>query len=99
MKTLPTSTHRHGVYYSLVRREGSIAMYSLRYTPCGPIVGFDVGRVAVIPSRTFKGQIIETYEQFPLSEQFGTSWWSWTSRAKADQCFTDLLKQGAAHGN
>jgi len=39
MKTLPTSTHRHGAYYSLVRREGSIAMYSLRYTPCGANCG------------------------------------------------------------
>jgi len=96
MKTLPTSTHRHGVHYELCRREGDVAMYSLRYTPCGPIQGYDCGRVAVIPSRTFKGQIIETYEQFPLSEQFGSTWWSWTSREAADQCFDTLSLRMAA---
>jgi hypothetical protein len=97
-KPLPTTVHRHSVFHELVRREGAVAMYSLRYVASGPIVGFDVGRVRTVPDGLIHGKYAPSYEAFPASEAFGTSWWSWTSREAADKCFAKLLKRGDEHG-
>jgi hypothetical protein len=42
IKPLPPSLHRKGIYYSLVKRTGEVAIYSLCYSQGVRIIGFDV---------------------------------------------------------
>jgi hypothetical protein len=75
MKPLPRKLHRHGVFYEQVRRTEKVAMYSLRYTPVGPIIGFDVFRVLTRGERVVNGKTLPMGERFPPDSAFGVSAW------------------------
>jgi hypothetical protein len=94
MRPLPEFKQKHGCFYRLIKRSGSIAMYSLCYLIGGPIIGLDVGRVRQVPEHAYRGEIIPAYEQFPIDSDYGSSWWSYTTRESAEIKFNELQTKG-----
>ena len=77
-----------GCIYTLVKRQGHYAIYSLQYTPKGRIIGYDLITVKARPKRAkIAGVLKDTgilMEAFPASEEWGRSAWSFTTLEKAE---------------
>ena len=95
MRTLPLRIKRRGVFYALVKRSESAALYSLSYSDGGRNIGFDVFRLRKVGVSSFRGKIIAPYEQFPPDEAFGSTAWSFTTEKAALKKFMELT--GGAH--
>lgn len=98
IKTLPLTFKKKGVHYSQLKREGDIAILSLRYTEKGPVIGFDVIKVReYTPFRDLPEnghtvlEKIETVECLQSSEQYGSKAWSFNTLSSAEAKLQELL--------
>lgn len=97
IKKLPQTKSKNGCYYELVKRTKHVALYSQQYIINNrihaKIVGYEVFRISVIPSCEYRGQIIPTYEQFALNEDFGKTAWAWPTLVAANKNFEELVSK------
>lgn len=91
MTPLPETKSKNGCYYRLVHRTEKAALYSLRYSPEGPIVGYEVFIVRFVgESRLPNGAPMAAHEKFPSNEDFGKTAWAYTTVKTAMEKFSAL---------
>lgn len=92
MKLLPITLTRRGVYYSQVKRSKTAALYSLRYEPAGPIIGYDAFKVQCIGESVFRGKTMPPYEKFPADSDYGSSAFSYSTIEAAEKKYTEIQR-------
>ena len=90
MLELPKTLTKNKLFYEQVKRTDKIAMYSLRQSPGGNIVGYETFLIKVDEEREVFGKVYPEREHFPGNEEFGEIAWSWISREKADADYSGL---------
>jgi len=109
IKPLVKKFNSRGSIYEQVRREGDLAIYSLRYTSSSPIIGFDVVRVCQTtlevyngifrdPLRRIQGNPDDVVESYPSSSQWGYKAWSYTTLPYAEKKFMELKESEQKEG-
>jgi hypothetical protein len=83
-KPLPKELRRDGFTYTLIAREGDVAIYE----PCSigspdPSVCYEVIRIRRRESFQIDGKLIEAAEIYPRSEAWGNNGWTVLSRDAA----------------
>jgi hypothetical protein len=92
MKPLPLLICRNGVFYHQIKRTADTAIYALRYSAEGRIIGFDLFRVHREGQKLLRGKTIPAHERFPWNQEYGTSAWSYTTEAEALRKFASLVE-------
>jgi hypothetical protein len=80
----------YNIFYKQVARAGRLAIYSLKYSVTGAIVGFDVVRVQCTTLERYNGLFRDTskrirgnpddiVETYPSARQWGYAGWSFTT--------------------
>lgn len=95
LKSLPSTKRKNGCHYTLVERTDAVALYSQSYHSNGPIIGFEVFRVAEIPlhpEAVKRGSCYTTQEKFPANADFGKTAWAYSQYETAKQKYVWLVK-------
>lgn len=89
MKTLPLTLPKNGFTYTLVCREGNVAIYEQRVSE--KVKYYEVILIKIRPEQLFKNVIREAHEVFPCNEDFGKTAWSCRTLADAMNRFNALV--------
>ena len=104
VRKLAEKFRSHGVHYSLVARQGDVALFSLRYGDNTPIIGYDVVKVCHTTLESLNrlyghsrhglsGELTDTVELYPKSSLWGSAAWSFDSLPAARQRYFQLIEQ------
>lgn len=96
MNTLPNEFRKDGFDFNLVRRRGSIAIYS-KTKPDHAEPSYEVGLIRSNPARIAFGKEFPASESWPSSEEWGIRAWTYGSLAGALHRFGMLEEAHAAN--
>ena len=93
---LPVEYEKSGFRYSLIKREGMIAIYHKTafkgtYHPCNFDAGFEVGKISQNESYEIAGNKIEAKEGWPSAELFGQTAFAYSNLYAAQCKFNELI--------
>lgn len=91
MRTIPDSFTRQRVFYDLVKRVNNVAIYSLRYSRHGRIVGHDIFLIPRERERVLDGRTLSGGDGMPRNKAWGRSAWSYTTLAAAENKRQEVL--------
>ncbi|MFW6272681.1 MAG: hypothetical protein ACOC2U_02740 [bacterium] len=94
MLSLQTHFKKYNTYYSLVKREKDVAIFSLSYDQKN-IVGYDTVIVQKNPQFEINGNIIPAKEAIPSAEMWGKKGWSWKTLDAAENKMKELLNKSS----
>lgn len=81
----------NGYIYSLVKREGNIAIYKQGMTPFYEVIRIKVKTVNELLKSGKKYKDCDTFEAYPASEEWGRNGWTFNSIEKAEKKYRSLL--------
>jgi hypothetical protein len=82
---------RHGTFYIEIKRPVNIVLFALRYYPVGSIIGFDVCRLSVRPSRILNRKTMPRGETYPKNAAYGNTSWSFCLKVTALAKFNEQV--------
>ena len=88
MKPIPEKLRKNGFDYTLVHREGKIAIYKREYNRCPR--GYEIFKVKIRPAGEYNGKAIPERECFPSNSDFGNNAFSCRTLEDAMACFKRL---------
>ena len=91
----------HGYDFSLIKRQGDIALYEARWINGSELQGYVVAKIFRRPARSYPNGIAEpAKEYFPSPSQFGprARFFLRTSKHIAERRFSDLVRM-SSHSN
>jgi len=97
MKPLPDKLRKNGFNYTLVCRDGKLAIYRQEVTE--KVQYFEVFVVKIKPESVFKGKVIPEREVFPSNEDFGKTAWSYRNYKDAEAKFRCLVEEEQSKTN
>lgn len=89
MKPLPETFRQDGFDFTMLRREGRVAMF--RKAKSERNTGFEVVIVQWRPEHEWQGKIYPASEAMPGNELWGKQGWSQVTREAADARFRELI--------
>lgn len=97
---LPKTLSKNGLFYQQLNRTDKAAMYAVRTTHTGNIVGYETFIIKIDKAATKFGRQYPNREHFPSNEEFGIIAWSWINRKDAEASFAGLTCRNAhkSHG-
>lgn len=99
-KPLPETFAKAGRSFRLIKREGNVALYSVRFSPVPDWSKPDWAWEVVIIRQVFTGRFIKGYwmpphEELPSEAQWGSRGFSPHTLERAEELFQELVKKQA----
>jgi hypothetical protein len=87
MQTIPTTFRKHEADFTLISRQGDVALYARK---AQAMIGFEYEIIIVqkLPERQKFGKLYPAHEALPSDSQWGTSGWSTNRWWRAEEIFT-----------
>lgn len=93
MNPLITKFKKNGFIYSLVKRDGDVAMFSME--KYGHIIAYEVVVIQQYQEWTVAGITIQAHEGLPSTSMFGTHGWAYSHKDKesAENKYKELCQR------
>lgn len=93
MKKLENVIHKKGFVYTLVKRQGNVAIYEQQMEAIqNSLKHYEVILVGSHNGVKIANNYLPPAELYPSSSQWGNSGWTFLEKTKAEEKFTNLVK-------